>query len=103
MKAASGGLAAVLGLTVVPRAHAACSSAACPDVTTVETVRAQVAAACNCAGVANHGVYVHCAKDVIRTAVRSALLAKSCKGTALRCEAQSSCGREGTAVCCAVG
>src|SRR5437868_10219049 len=95
-------VALALALLAAPRAHAACTSAACPDGTSVENVRSLVAAACDCAGTKNHGAYVHCAKDIIKAAVRDARLTKSCKGTALHCEAQSGCGRKNTNVCCSV-
>jgi hypothetical protein len=81
-------------------ARAACFSAECPQAVAVDAVRELVAASCDCAGSKSHKAYLRCAKSVIKSAVQAGNLPRECRRTARRCEARSTCGREGAMVCC---
>jgi hypothetical protein len=87
-------------------AWAACVSPAAPlaapcdpmgaDAADVATARAAVAAACDCAGVGSHSVYVSCASAV----VDATLVNPGCRGVVRRCVVRSTCGRPGAVACC---
>jgi hypothetical protein len=84
----------------VPAAHAACSSARCPDEAAVEAVRARVAASCDCTGAKSPRKYMTCAKQVIRAALGDGSLPAKCKKVVKGCEGQSVCGRKDATICC---
>jgi hypothetical protein len=52
------------------------------------------------AGSDRHKAYLRCAKSVIEAAVKAGNLPKECSRTTRRCEARSTCGRDGAMVCC---
>jgi hypothetical protein len=68
-----------------------------PDV---EALRAEIEAACDCPGSANHRAYTRCAKTRVRTAQRNGRVSKACGRAVTQCEVRSTCGREGAVVCC---
>jgi hypothetical protein len=92
--------ALALSLAVAPSARGACTSDTCTDQTVVDSMRSLIADACDCAGSAKHGKYVKCAKQLVKSSVKDATLPKQCRGPVMKCEAQSTCGRQGSAVCC---
>lgn len=89
--------------TVLVWAHlasAACTSSRCSDGQAMETMRSQLAVACNCTGTASPKRYLKCAKSHIKTAVRDGHLPASCKKAVLRCEAATTCGKPEAVACC---
>jgi hypothetical protein len=80
-------------------AGAQCTSAKCTDVDAVANARAVVAAACDCSGAKNHGQYVKCAKQVLKSAIAGGTLQRQCKGAVMKCEAHSTCGKKSN-ICC---
>ena len=74
--------------------------AACTDSSAVGTVRATADAHCDCATAASHHAYVKCVAGVIKDAVSTGALPKSCKREASGCAARSTCGRAGFVTCC---
>jgi hypothetical protein len=80
-------------------AGAQCTSAKCTDVDAVANARAVVAAACDCNGAKNHGQYVRCAKQVLKSAIAGGTLQRQCKGAVMKCEAHSTCGKKSN-ICC---
>jgi hypothetical protein len=81
-------------------ARAQCTSAKCTDLDAVQNVRALVSAACDCASASSHKQYVKCAKQVVKAAVNEGTLQKPCKGSIMKCEARSTCGKSRSSICC---
>jgi hypothetical protein len=79
-----------------PPVLAACDSSTEPDQSDVASARAAVAANCDCAGAASHGVYLRCAAQQ----ANATLVNKSCAGAVKKCAAKSTCGRPGAVTCC---
>jgi hypothetical protein len=75
-------------------AHARCNDSR------VDSVRAQILAACPCNG--NHGQYVSCVAHAIRDAVRNGDVDPNCKGAVTRCAARSTCGKKDGFVTCTI-
>ncbi|MGH7894074.1 MAG: hypothetical protein ACREQL_05350 [Candidatus Binatia bacterium] len=80
------------------------ASGACGDgsgnAAAITAARVAVAAACDCATVADHRAYRACARGVATNLVTVGQLPKICLRTVLRCAAQSRCGRPGAVTCC---
>lgn len=75
---------------------AKCDPTVDPDRADIANARAAVAAACDCARVATHDIYLRCAIDV----ANGALVNKACAGAVKRCESKSTCGKSGFVACC---
>jgi hypothetical protein len=93
-------LSLLISYPLAGSARASCSSAECGQAVAVDAVRELVAASCDCAGSDSHKAYLRCAKSVIKAAVKAGNLPKECLRTTRRCEARSTCGRDGAMVCC---
>jgi hypothetical protein len=90
-------------LWLIPElAEAQCTNARCTDLDAVANVRALVGAACDCEGARSHGQYVKCAKQIVKAAVRDGTLQKPCRGSIMKCEARSTCGKANRNICCVV-
>jgi hypothetical protein len=72
------------------------SGASCAPSPAIDAARAEVAAACGCDTAPNHGTYLHCVRDVLR----SLALPGDCYGGLMKCAARSTCGRSGAVACC---
>jgi len=81
-------------------AGAACSSNTCTDLAAIDNIRAVVSAACDCNAAESHGKYKKCAKEVLKAAVADGTLPNTCKKPVLKCEAQSTCGKAKSKICC---
>jgi CubicO group peptidase (beta-lactamase class C family) len=92
----------VLLVIVAPWAGAVCSYRQCPEQAIIDDLRAKVAAECDCAGAAKHRDYVRCAKGIAKAAVKAGVVPKVCAAAARKCEAKTTCGRAGAAVCCQI-
>ncbi len=71
----------------------------CPDASAAAAVRAMITAACPCAQ-ASHRKYVKCAAGVVKRAVSTGTLPKSCERQVKKCAGSSTCGRSGAVTCC---
>ena len=91
-------LALVLSLSGT--AGAECSSATCTDLAAIDNIRAVISAACDCSAAKSHGAYKTCAKQVLKGAVGDGTLPKECKKPVLKCEANSTCGKAKSKICC---
>jgi len=90
-------LAALLTLLVsAAPGHAACDPTKDPDKTDIANARAQIAAACDCAGATSHGFYVSCAVQKANTVLTN----KSCEPFVKNCASSSTCGKPGFVTCC---
>jgi hypothetical protein len=92
--------AIAISLLAAELAAAACLTGRCRDEGAVETVRAQVAATCQCDQAFSHRQYLRCARDVIRAAVKDRSLPGACGKSVKRCEQATTCGKPGAVVCC---
>lgn len=54
---------------------------------------------CSCDDARNHGQYVKCVGQIIRSLSRAGNIPKRCKGKLVRCAARSTCGKEGFVTC----
>ena len=81
--------------TTLPRGGSGCS-----DASAAAAVRQMITAQCPCAAATSHREYVKCAAGVVKRAVGTGTLPKSCKGTVKTCAAHSTCGRSGAVTCC---
>src|SRR5689334_14745849 len=71
-------------------------ASSCAPSPVVDSARAQVAGACDCATAVNHGTYLRCVRDVLRTIG----LPGDCYGDVMKCAARSTCGKPGFVACC---
>jgi hypothetical protein len=86
-------------LFTVGRAQAKCDPVA--DAATITAARAFVAANCDCATAPNHGTYVKCSAQNLKTFFAANPTAnKTCKGQIQKCAAKSNCGKPGFVTCC---
>ncbi len=67
----------------------------------VEVLRAEIEAACDCQGSADHRTYARCAKALVRTAQQNGRVSMACGHAVTACEVRSTCGSQGAVVCCA--
>src|SRR5262249_46295344 len=81
-------------------AHAYCDPVA--NASALADARKAIDTACPCGAAATASAHLHCAKPVVATRIANGLLAKVCKGEALKHATKSICGRPGAAVCCRV-
>ena len=93
----------VLLLAAASRVSARCIKERCgvEHQHVVEALRAEIEAACDCPGSANHRTYARCAKALVRTAQQNGRVSMACGHAVAECEVRSTCGREGAVVCCA--
>lgn len=94
-----------LGILIVGAAQIAsakCDPATIPDdAASVANARAAADAACVCGDFTVHGAYVSCAAGAINTSLdgSDAQHNRSCRGTAKKCYAKSTCGKAGFVTC----
>jgi hypothetical protein len=81
---------------------AKCDPATNPDdAASVANARTAADSACVCGSFTDHGAYVSCAAGAINTALdgSDAQHNRSCRGTAKKCYAHSTCGKSGFVTC----
>lgn len=74
----------------------------CPcafDDPSLEPLRDEIVAACQCTSAASHGAFLRCARDYLKQ-VSDFRLLTFCRRTALKCLARSVCGKAGAVTCC---
>jgi hypothetical protein len=91
---------ALLGAAVTDSADASCSSPKCPDQLAVDDLRARIAVECDCDGAASPKDWARCVKQITKEAAADGTLPKACSKVVRRCEAKTTCGKQGAVVCC---